>query len=170
MAGMFTLFHQKIAGYGPLQSSDQGDRVLIAVRNTTVWWDLITDILDISPDAKKNSFEGTYKSKYPWTSRLLDRIGPVGQFGEKSGKSLVVVWTIFPLEFPRANFSRQPLRTFHCLYYCGGKSDTGFTGQSSLCGCQLQCSRLASWQRRDWVWQLTICSHNQGLKCTLPLV
>ena len=34
-----------------------------------------------------------------------------------SGKSLGIVWRICPLELPQANFSRQPLQTFHCLYH-----------------------------------------------------
>ena len=33
-----------------------------------------------------------------------------------SGKSLGIVWKICPWEVPQANFSRQPLRTFHCFY------------------------------------------------------
>ena len=37
-----------------------------------------------------------------------------------SGKSSVNVWKIGPRELPRANFSRQPLRTFHCLYHTTG--------------------------------------------------
>ena len=32
--------------------------------------------------------------------------------GGPSGKS------DYPWDLPRANFSRQPLRTFHCLYQC----------------------------------------------------
>ena len=40
----------------------------------------------------------------------------IQKFEVESGKSAVIIWKICPREFPRANFSRQSLQSFHCLY------------------------------------------------------
>ena len=57
---------------------------------------------------------------------------------KNTGKSSVVVWKFCPREFPRANFPRQPLLTFHCLY------------QPKVC---LPCPWPAVWPRHPGRWR-----------------
>ena len=54
--------------------------------------------------------------EFPRVIRLSLGAAPLGKVWWPSGKS------DDPREFPRANFSRQPLRTFHCLYQMQNQS------------------------------------------------
>ena len=73
-------FHQEIAGYGPLHISDQGDRDLCTIDQIS---EEVYNLQSADEKRARKKFK-TDKHTDVWTLRLVDRIGQVDRFGEKS--------------------------------------------------------------------------------------
>ena len=70
-----------------------------------------------------------------------------------------------PREFPRANFSRQPLQTFHCLYQ-SEDGDSDHREARSLLLCKLTC--VARHNRQSDRAVYTGANYNTGIDGYVP--